>query len=320
MSTKDPTPDADPDDPGAEPEVSEADDEDHAADDGDRPGRLPPGPDDLPIVNLPPPSSELIDPTPPEPDEPDEPWGDPEPEPHDGGAEDPEATAADGPFADEVEPAEAAAADRDERWADLGDPDEWGGDDDALDAGPDGDRGVAEAPVRLPPSDRRVSRLTVAAVLVAVLAAGLALAKAQQVGDLVTQRDDRRSIERVAGAFGSAYLSYDFARAEATGRAVQALTTTDFAKAYAAQSAPGIQELFSSRQTTTKATTTEVFVGSVTAKEARALVVVDITATSPTDGEQRLDDVSFVLDLDRTSGGWRVAKVERAPQPGTPQG
>lgn len=171
---------------------------------------------------------------------------------------------------------------------------------------------VADAPGR---RRRRSGRLTVLAVVVALLAGALAVTKTQQVSDLTTQRDDRRAIERVAAEFGVAYLSYDFEHAEESGRAVQALATMDFARSYAATSAPGIQELFSSRQTTTEARTKEVFVGSVHPRRARALVVVDVTASSPGDGEQRLDDVSFVLDLTRTTGGWRVARVARAPQP-----
>jgi hypothetical protein len=144
----------------------------------------------------------------------------------------------------------------------------------------------------------------------------VAVVKTQQAGDLAGQRDDRRAVEDVAGRFGAAYLSYDYAHPEGAARAVGALATEDFGSAYAAQRAPGIKELFSSRQTTTIAATKEVFVGSLHGDSARALVVVDVVAKSPTDGEQRLHDVAFVLDLDHTARGWRVGKVARAPQPG----
>jgi hypothetical protein len=152
-------------------------------------------------------------------------------------------------------------------------------------------------------------------VLVAILASGLALAQAQDASDLRDQRDDQRAITEIAGRFGAAYLSFDYAHAEASGKAVTALATKALAESYVGQSAPGIQQLFSSGQTTTKATTTAVYLGEVEGSHARALVVVDVTANSPTDGKQQLDDVSFVLDLQRTGDGWRVAKVARAPQP-----
>jgi hypothetical protein len=164
------------------------------------------------------------------------------------------------------------------------------------------------------------TRVTFVAVLVAVAASALALTKAQQVGNLTAQRDDRRDIEVVAERFGSAYLSFDFEHVEDSAGAVRALATRSFAASYTAQSAPGIQQLFSSRQTRTRATTTAVYLGEVHSRTARALVVVDVTATSPTDGDQRLDDVSFVLDLARTDDGWRVAKVDRAPQPSLDDG
>jgi hypothetical protein len=158
-------------------------------------------------------------------------------------------------------------------------------------------------------------RLLIAAVLVAVVASALALAQAQDAGDLRDQRDDQQAITEIAGRFGAAYLSFDYAHADQSGKAVTALATRSFAESYAAQSAPGIQQLFSSGQTTTKATTTAVYLGGIEGARARALVVVDVAANSPTDGKQELDDVSFVLDLERTGDGWRVAKVARAPQP-----
>ena len=174
--------------------------------------------------------------------------------------------------------------------------------------------GVTPRPAPRAPHRRR-RRLVAAALVLAAVSTVFSVMKTREANDLATERDDRRAIEAVAGRFGSAYLSYDFAHVEASGRAVTQLATEAFGRSYAAERAPGIQQLFTSGQTTTKASTTEVFVGSVTPRTARALVVVDVTATSPTDGEQHLEDVSFVLDLTRTRAGWRVAKVARAPSP-----
>jgi hypothetical protein len=190
------------------------------------------------------------------------------------------------------------------------------------DAGPDAEAeaetasGAVAASPSVQPGDRpHRPRLLIAAVAVAVVASLVALAQAQDARDLRDQRDDQRTVTDVAERFGAAYLSFDYAHPDRSGKAVTALATEELAESYAARSAPEIQQLFSSAQTTTKATTTAVYLGAVAGSRARALVVVDVTATSPTDGEQQLDDVSFVLDLQRTSAGWRVSKVARAPQP-----
>lgn len=162
------------------------------------------------------------------------------------------------------------------------------------------------------PSSHRVRRLIAVAAVVAV--AAFTVLKVQEADDLSAERDDRAAVEDVARAFGAAYLTYDFQHVDRSARALHHLATPAFAEAYAAQSAPSIQELFASRQTVTTAETQEVFVGAVRRASARALVVVDVTARSATDGDQQLDDVSFVLDLARTNGGWKVAKVARSPQ------
>lgn len=269
--------------------------------------RRPPGPGDVPISNLPPPGDEdetaavVADGT-------DVEDGPGEGSEGDAAAPDPDAAA------EEAGPAEEDPA------GDAGDAGKDDGDD-GSEAGADGDADDPEptAETGEPPSDRPAgrtrSRRTLVVALVALAGLVFGAVQHQRAEDLETQRDDRRAVERVADAFGSAYLSYDFNDPGRSARAVQRLSTAAFAEAYAAQSAPGIQELFSSRQTTTRAETQEVFVGAVRRASARALVVVDVTATSPTDGEQELDGVSFVLDLARASGGWRVTKVVRAPQP-----
>jgi hypothetical protein len=313
LSPNDPTPT----EPATDGDAPAVDDAAPAAPPASHGERLPPGPDDVPI-SLPPPGSvpippelelaaeevdhEVAAPADVEFDEGDAgaDAGDGVPPPGDAGDEVGVST--------EVAPAEVVdtgiGADHSDDDADAVVDEPW----------------VDPVAVARPHPHTHRSRLTVLAVVVAVVASVLALTKAQQVGDLTTQRDDRAAIVQVSGRFGAAYLSFDFEHAEVSGKAVRALATPRFAASYTAQSAPGIQQLFTSRQTTTKATTTAVFVGPVTSDKARALVVVDVTATSPADGQQRLDDVSFLLDLDHTKAGWRVDKVARAPQPALADG
>ena len=153
------------------------------------------------------------------------------------------------------------------------------------------------------------------AVVVAVLAGALALGRGGDVDDLTSAADARKEVARVAAAFGEAYLSYDFDDVDGGGKVVTALTTAEFAKAFEDTRAPGIEELFSNLKTSTKASTQEVFVGEVNDATARALVVVDVEASSTSSGDQLLSNLSFVLDLVHVDGEWKVDKVAPAPQP-----
>ena len=166
-----------------------------------------------------------------------------------------------------------------------------------------------------PPRARRASHwgLLVLLALLALAAGAAALSKAGEADDLRDERADRREVARVAAAFGAAYLTYDFDDVEASSAAVTDLATEAFAESFAETSAPGIEELFATLQTSTVATTDEVFVGDVGDGRARALVVVDVAASS-TASEQQLSDLSFVLDLVELDGEWRVDAVAPAPQ------
>lgn len=332
MTPKDPTIEPDP-----EPVAPGGDDE--AARDVGRSGRRPPGPGALPISNLPPPTwttrtdddvdvSEVLD------DEPADPAVD-------GSSGEPITDLVDGPppeleLEEPIEADDLVAADLADDVADQ-DPSEGLAEGDLydrsavheepalVDVGVDMDldrvaerddpgEPTGEGPTPVAAGAHGHPRRRVALVLLAVAALVYGVLKVQQANDLAGDRDDRNAVQEVSRAFGAAYLTYDYEHVERSARAVHHLSTEAFAEAYAAQSAPGIEQLFSSRQTITRAQTQEVFVGAVRRASARALVVVDVTATSPTDGEQRLDDVSFVLDLARTGDGWRVAKVARSPQ------
>lgn len=160
-------------------------------------------------------------------------------------------------------------------------------------------------------------RWVVAALLVAaaVAAGAVAVAKTGDASRLEDERDARREVAAASATFGEVYLTYDFDDVDASSDRVLELVTPDFAEDFADTRAPGIEELFASLETSTQATTTEVFVGDVTDDIARALVVVDVDASSTASGTQTLTDLTFVLDLERIDGAWLVANVAPAPQP-----
>jgi len=165
------------------------------------------------------------------------------------------------------------------------------------------------------PSGRRWPIVAAVAMVLAVGLGAVALAKNGQVDDLAKERDERREVARVSAEFGEAYLSYDFDDVDGASDAVVALASEAFAEDFADTRAPGIEELFANLKTSTKATTTEVFVSDVGDRQARSLVVVDVAATSTSSGNQSLKDLSFVLDLVHEDGEWRVDSVAPAPQP-----
>lgn len=165
---------------------------------------------------------------------------------------------------------------------------------------------------------RTVSVRTLAAVLgglVLVAAVVVAVLQTGRASDLEDDLDARSEVATVASTFGEVYLSYDFDDPEGSGDRVLELVSPDFAEDFETTRAPGIEELFANLGTTTDATTTEVFVGDLTDDSARALVVVDVVATSDASGTQQLTDLTFVLELVRVDGRWLIDNVVPAPQP-----
>ncbi len=156
--------------------------------------------------------------------------------------------------------------------------------------------------------------LAVVALVVAVGAAALAIGQSGEIDDLRSDRDDRREIALVASQFAATYMTYDFEDVDATNDALDPLVTEAFAAAFSAQREP-LRDSFAAIETSTVATTDEVFVGDVEGGRARALVVVDVELTSSASGTQELEDFSIVLDLVREGGRWRVDRQRPAPQP-----
>ena len=156
--------------------------------------------------------------------------------------------------------------------------------------------------------------LAVVALVVAVGAAALAFGQAGEIDDLRDERDDRREVARVSSEFAAAYMTFDFEDADATAAAIEGLVTEAFAAAFSERREP-LRESFEALETSTLATTDEVFVGDIEGDRARALVVLDIELSSTAIGQQDLEDFSIVVDLRRIDGDWRVDRQRFAPQP-----
>ena len=167
----------------------------------------------------------------------------------------------------------------------------------------------------------RSRRVTIAVIVATIALAGAVLAtivavnQSNRADDLAQERADRRAVATVAAAFGQAYLSYDFRDVAGSGDRVIALVTDDFAADFEQTRVPGIEAVFAEIETTTVATTREVFVSDVGRDSARALVVVDVDAAGTTVGIQSLRNLSFVVVLVREGGEWKVDAVEPPPAP-----
>jgi Mce-associated membrane protein len=176
------------------------------------------------------------------------------------------------------------------------------------------------AQVGAPPPDgpRRQGRalliVAIVALVVAVAAAALALGQGGEIDDLRSERDDRREVAQVASSFAAAYMTFDFQDADATATAIEGLVTDAFAKAFSERREP-LRESFEALETSTLATTDEVFVGDIEGDRARALVILDIELSSTAIGQQDLEDFSIVVDLVKVDGDWRVDRQRFAPQP-----
>lgn len=156
--------------------------------------------------------------------------------------------------------------------------------------------------------------LLVAVVLVGV-AGAVTLGSSREASDLRSEADDRDEVRRLAGAFGEAYLSYDFEDVDASAARVLGLVTAAFAEDFEATRAPGIESVFATIQTTTVARTTDVFLGDVDDDTASAFVIVDVDAANDAAGQQTLHGLSFLVAMKREGGEWRVDSVSPPPSP-----
>lgn len=180
-------------------------------------------------------------------------------------------------------------------------------------ASPDGEADPTGRPVGHRAWRRRVPAIVAVAVTLAAVV--LAVTQTVRADDARDALADYAGARGAASAFGEAYLSYDAADVAGSSERVLSLATDRFAEEFEENRSPAIEALFDEIGTNTQATTTEVFVTEVSGGRARALVVVDVKASSAETPDQTLVDLTFVLDLVRVGSHWKVDAVSPAPRP-----
>lgn len=157
-------------------------------------------------------------------------------------------------------------------------------------------------------------------VAAAFVAAAIAIAVSMAVRARADADDAKGELARIAEArnaaseFGGRYLSFDADTIARSSDELRALSTESFAKEFETTRAPGLDAVFAEPGTTTYASVTDVFLSELDRDRIRALVVVDVAATSGGQA-QRLADLTFVLELVRSEGRWLVDAVGPAPFP-----
>lgn len=145
----------------------------------------------------------------------------------------------------------------------------------------------------------------------------LAAAAAAGVWGLTQGSSDADPLEEpreVARQFGAAYLSFDSGSVADLGERLLELGTEDFVREYESARLPGVEDLFSEGDVSTRAEVNDVFTTGIDDDRVRALVFVDVAARGP-EGEQRLQNLSFVLELEAVDGKWLVDAVAPLPVP-----
>jgi hypothetical protein len=118
----------------------------------------------------------------------------------------------------------------------------------------------------------------------------------------------------VAREFGGAYLTFDSSDVDGLGDRLLELGTEDFVREYESARLPGVEELFAGGEVATRAEVSEVLTTGIDDGRVRAVVFVDVDARGP-EGEQRLQNLSFVLELEAVDGEWLVDAVAPLPIP-----
>lgn len=145
-------------------------------------------------------------------------------------------------------------------------------------------------------------------VVVAGVAAAAAWGWSQRDGD----PDPLAEARVVASEFGSAYLSFEGGRVDEAGERLLSMGTEDFVEEYESARLPSVESLFADNDVSTRAEVTDVFTTGIEDFRVRAVVFVDVDARGP-EGEQRLTNLSFVLELELVDGEWLVDAVAPVP-------
>ena len=116
----------------------------------------------------------------------------------------------------------------------------------------------------------------------------------------------------VASEFGSAYLSFEGGNVDEAGERLLSMGTEDFVEEYESARLPSVESLFADNDVSTRAEVTDVFTTGIDDFRVRAVVFVDVDARGP-EGQQRLTNLSFVLELELVDGEWLVDAVAPVP-------
>jgi hypothetical protein len=140
------------------------------------------------------------------------------------------------------------------------------------------------------------------AVLFAVAAAVLAVLVVRTGGD------DQEDLRAAAGRFGEALVTYDYHDPTAHRDAVLGLATGSFRQDYQDAFDQGLSDIITEVQAVSTGTVNEVYLTSVDAGQARAIVSLDIEV-SGTSGQRTLLDQYVLLTLIDLDGTWKVDQV-----------
>jgi Mce-associated membrane protein len=154
------------------------------------------------------------------------------------------------------------------------------------------------------PARRRRPVAAVLCLLLAIVAVVLGVTAVSLRADLDREREERRDVAEVAGAFSEAILSYDFKDLDATKQRVLDLSTGDFADDFDT-SFEGLSALVEAAKGRATATVQDVFVGDIGDGEATVITVVDLAATGAS-GDRTVPDSYIRLSLVRVDGEWKV--------------
>ena len=161
-------------------------------------------------------------------------------------------------------------------------------------------------------------------LLVATLASSILAANATAARN--RDRQDRQSVEEVAGRLATALSTYDYRDFEATKRRVLSLSTGAFATEYE-RAVVALKPLIDQTKATSEATVSDVFVGNLGDGKASAIVVIEIRANGVSGPRVSVDNY-VDLSLVKVEGEWKVDGVRNlnlgvagggaAPRPATP--
>lgn len=145
--------------------------------------------------------------------------------------------------------------------------------------------------------------LAVLAGVLFVTTVVLALVAASVYNSLQHERDDRDDVRRAASTFAARLLTFDYRDPEELQRAVKAMSTARFAREYD-RAFPGLEELITAGETTSKGAVSDVYVGDVDDDSATVIAVVETTTDGR--GGRRTGDFYMELDMAKAGGDWKV--------------